>query len=133
MDAEARLFGRLCAEPASTPGPARLASLIGHLRALLSTRAGSSLLDASYGLPDLTDLAHAATPHGVEIARLIAACVCRHEPRLRDVSVQAAPMSAEAPTTLGFTLRATLDDGAPLRLAGHLTPGGQLSLIPQAP
>ena len=96
-----------------------------HLELLLNTRAGSSLLDSTYGLPDLTELTHAMTAEGGTLAALITDAVRRHEPRLADLRVEAAPA---APGRLAFALRARLADGTPLRLRGRLGRGGRVSL-----
>lgn len=125
-----RLLARLASPRPAHPADAaaRLAAIVDHLGALLNTRAGSSLLDPTYGLPDLTDHAHATCDRSAAIARLVEASVRAHEPRLAGVVVRAEAPSDDAPACVRFALSAALSDGSPLQLRGHIGRGGRVEL-----
>lgn len=130
MHADDRLLGSIGSR-SRKHGPhdsARLQAVLTHLAALLNTRAGSSLLDPTYGLPDLTHHAHATEIQADSLAQRIATCVRRHEPRLTQLAVRAEPPCEAAPQGLRFAITASLADGTPLRLMGQLDHGGRVSL-----
>lgn len=130
MDDAPSLLARMRAprSPRQRDAHTRLDAVRAHLEVLLNTRAGSSLLDPTYGLPDLTDHMLAGTSRDGRVARLIEACVGRHEPRLTRVSVHEIPRDEAHPTRLGFALTAALRDGTPLRLSGHIGHGTRVAL-----
>jgi type VI secretion system protein len=121
------MFNRMRSRALTGREPTREADVLAHLRLLLNVRRGASALDAEYGLPDLTDLAH-RIPEGLPmLQRILSETIARHEPRLRNVIVRGLPSPADAPQ-LRFEVLAALSDGAPLRFQTVLSHGGQVSV-----
>ncbi len=100
-------------------------AILEHVLVLLNTRQGSSALDPSYGLPDLTDLTH-NVPEGVPaLQRMIVEAIQRYEPRLKSVHVRPLPLAPGA-LTLSFEVRAQLARGGAFRFETKVCRGGQI-------
>ena len=86
-----RLFDRInCQSKASSLSPSRTAvdSVVEHLRRMLNSRQGSTLMNPSYGMPDFSDL-RAEVPDSVsDIEALIAGVIRACEPRLSQIAVK---------------------------------------------
>lgn len=82
-------------------------SVIAHLRELLNTQQGSTLMDPFYGMPEFSDL-RAGVPDSVQkIEKLISNVVKTYEPRLRGVSV--SYMHQDEQLILYFQIKGVLD------------------------
>lgn len=107
----------------------QIASVVDHLKKLLNSRQGTTLMDESYGMPDFTDL-RAAFPDSVrDIERSIALTIERFEPRLTDVNVDF--MEQDEQMTLYFQIRASLnaeDEPMPIHLQSTLDAGGKMAV-----
>lgn len=103
------------------------ASILAHLTELLNARQGDSAIDASYGLPDLTDFAH-RVPEGVPVLqRSIADTIRRHEPRLCKVQVNAEARELAGPRlSVQFEVTAELSRGGAVRFRTEVTPCGRV-------
>ncbi len=86
-----RLFDRIRSQGEKTSmSPSRTAmdSVVEHLRRLLNSRQGSTLMDPFYGMPDFSDL-RAEVPDSVaDIEALISGVIRTCEPRLCQVAVK---------------------------------------------
>ncbi|HEX5657566.1 MAG TPA: type VI secretion system baseplate subunit TssE [Polyangiales bacterium] len=102
-------------------------SILVHLSELLNARHGDSSLDPTYGLPDLTDLAH-RVPEGIPVLqRSIAETIRRHEPRLARVHVATSRTEVAGPrASLHFEVQAELAGGGTLRFHTEVAPGGRV-------
>ncbi len=107
-----RMFDRIRHGSLSAPGceaAARMAveSVVRHLRQLLNTQQGSTLIDPDYGMPEFADL-RAEVPDSVsKIENMIEKVVVRYEPRLRRVSVRY--MYQDDQLVLYFQIKGVLD------------------------
>jgi type VI secretion system protein len=107
-----RLFDRIRSHsyPANESKDAsRLAvdSVVAHLRQLLNTQQGSTLMDPFYGMPEFSDL-RAGVPDSVrKIEKLISNVVKKYEPRLQNVSV--SYMHQDEQLILYFRIKGVLD------------------------
>lgn len=104
-------------------------SVVDHLKKLLNTRQGSTLMDSAYGMPDLMEF-RAALPDSVtEIQKLISRTITTYEPRLKDVSVEF--MFQDDAQTLFFQILAVLDrnkNAFPVSLESTLDTGGRMGV-----
>lgn len=82
-------------------------SVVAHLRQLLNTQQGTTLMDPFYGMPEFSDL-RAGVPDSVQkIEKLISNVVKTYEPRLRSVSV--SYMHQDDQLILYFQIKGVLD------------------------
>ncbi|MFA6012435.1 MAG: type VI secretion system baseplate subunit TssE [Desulfobacteraceae bacterium] len=82
-------------------------SVVSHLRQLLNTQQGTTLMDPFYGMPEFADL-RAGVPDSVQkIEKLISNVVKAYEPRLRSVSV--SYMHQDEQLILYFQIKGVLD------------------------
>lgn len=101
-------------------------SILEHVQALLNTRQGSSRLDASYGIPDITDVLH-SLPGGMAVLRsMIEECIRRHEPRLANIRVAALAKDDEAALHLRFEVHARLAGGGSIRFETEVSRAGRV-------
>ncbi|MEY4508361.1 MAG: type secretion system needle hub protein TssE [Pseudomonadota bacterium] len=98
-----------------------------HLSTLLNTRQGSSALDLTYGLPDITDFTHNIPGAIPLLERLIVDAIQRYEPRLSHVQVRSSTVHTDA-LSLSFEVSAQLVGGGSLRFQTTLSAGGQVSV-----
>lgn len=107
----------------------QIASVVDHLKKLLNSRQGSTLMDPEYGMPDFTDL-RATFPDSVrDIERSISRTIERFEPRLTNVKVDF--MEQDERLTLYFQIRAMLtSDDMPMdiHLQSTLDAGGKMAV-----
>jgi type VI secretion system protein len=103
-------------------------SVVDHLKKLLNSRQGTTLMDTAFGMPDFTDL-RATFPDSVrDIERSIAQTIEHYEPRLKQVDVDFMDQD-ERNLTLFFQIRAILEsDEAPFNiyLESTLDAGGKM-------
>lgn len=102
-------------------------SVLEHLRTLLNTRQGSSLLDPLYGTPDFTDSLHDFPRGLITLQRAIETAIRRGEPRLQAVSVRPSARE-ENSLVLSFDVAGRLEGGAVIRFRTEVTRGGQIQL-----
>ncbi len=106
-------------------------SVIAHLRCILNTRQGSVPLDASFGVPDFTNLAGGLSGGSVrDMESAIREVITRYEPRLRAPQV-ALRADAGDPMSLRFDVDGRLDvDGQdiPLHLSTIVGSNGKVSV-----
>ena len=93
----------------------RLRSVLGNLQRLFNTRQGSLAHVPEFGLPDITDISHAAPDRVEALRRDIREAVERFEPRLRRVRVEQERRDAAA-SHLVFLLVAELVPGGRIQL-----------------
>jgi len=102
-------------------------SIVAHLQDLLNTRAGESLSAPDFGIVDFADVVHNFPEATQVLQQSIRATILKYEPRLRNVSVHAAP-STDA-QTVAFEISARLASGQQrgvFRVRTELTPTGQM-------
>lgn len=101
-------------------------SILEHVQALLNTRQGSSRLDPSYGIPDITDVLH-SLPGGMAVLRsMIEECIRRHEPRLTNIRVAALAKDDDAALHLRFEVQARLASGGSIRFETEVSRAGRV-------
>jgi type VI secretion system protein len=105
-----------------------VAAIVEHLGALLNTRQGNSALDASYGLPDFTDVMH-TFPRGLALlCDGIARAIERNEPRLQNVEVEPSLRDANN-LIMHFLIRAELArTGSPVQFDTSMTQTGKVDI-----
>jgi type VI secretion system protein len=107
-----RLFDRIRSNTFPTrdsEDTSRLAvdSVVAHLRQLLNTQQGTTLMDPLYGMPEFADL-RAGVPDSVtDIERLITEVIQTYEPRLKNAKVEY--MYQDDQLILYFQIRGVLD------------------------
>jgi type VI secretion system protein len=100
-------------------------SILEHVQTLLNTRQGSSQLDASYGIPDITDVLH-SLPGGMPVLRgMIEDCIRRHEPRLAGIRV-ASLARDDTELYLRFEVQAKLATGGSIRFETEVSRAGRV-------
>jgi type VI secretion system protein len=83
-------------------------SVAEHLKKLLNSRQGTTLMDIDYGMPDFTDL-RASYPDSVQdIEQTIKNTIMRYEPRVKKVDVHFM-FQDEQNLTLFFEISAVLE------------------------
>ncbi|MBU1169350.1 MAG: type VI secretion system baseplate subunit TssE [Proteobacteria bacterium] len=104
-------------------------SVVDHLKKLLNSRQGTTLMDIGFGMPDFTSL-RATFPDSVrDIERSIAQTIERYEPRLNQVGVLFVDQDEHL--TLFFQIQATLiSETEPLNiyLESTLDAGGKMAV-----
>lgn len=106
-------------------------SILAHLRRILNTRQGSVPIDASFGVPDFTNLAGSfATGTTGQMIEDMNRMIQRYEPRLRQPQVTFADTQDEV-LTLAFSITGLIavdDREIPIRLSSHVAANGQVIL-----
>jgi type VI secretion system protein len=131
-----RLFERIREWPGKGKNPSfhsgnGVGSVVNHLKQLLNSRQGSTLIDRSYGMPDFTAL-RATFPDSIrDMERSITRTIERYEPRLKQVDVDFVEQD-ERDMTLYFHIHALLDSGqgetTAIYLESTLDAGGKMAV-----
>lgn len=85
-------------------------SVVQHLRRLLNSKEGTTLMDKAFGMPDFTDLAVTFPDSVREIEKTISDTIERYEPRLTQVDVTFV-FQDDQNLTLFFQIAAQLETG----------------------
>jgi type VI secretion system protein len=105
-----------------------LSSVVHHLQRLLNTRRGNAAIDPEYGVPDLSRLVGGATaPDGARVEQLVRQVIERYEPRVRQVAVRFAGLTADG-LGLRLEIEAAIEHAGsrlPLRLRPTVLPDGR--------
>lgn len=88
------------------------ASVLDHLQAMFTTRAGSALGASDYGILSVTDIVRLCPDAVDEVVKSIRRTVNKYEPRLANVRVTQLPGEPERDATIRFEITADLLDGS---------------------
>lgn len=110
------------------PRPREHDLVLAHLQALLNTHLGESLSSPLLGILDFADIVHGFPASTQVLALSIRSTVLLHEPRLRDVTVQA--VESADPLALAFEISARFSDPtrSPLRARTELSASGHFHI-----
>lgn len=109
------------------------AAVVRHLKQMLSTRQGSSITCADYGVPDVTHLLHDLPEAIALIQRGVKASIQLYEPRLKNVQIRHVRNSNEVgQPAMAFEISGhiLLPDGRrqPIRIGTSLDEHGNVEL-----
>lgn len=105
-------------------------SVVLHLKKLLNTRQGTTLVDVNYGMPDFTDLKLLFPDSVREIEKSISSTIETYEPRLSQVKVDFL-FQDEQNLSLLFHIEASLKtekDLIDVHLESSLDAGGKMKI-----
>ena len=105
-------------------------SIVAHLRQMLNSRRGHSLIAPDYGLPDLTEVLRTYPSSLTVVEDSIRLSIERHEPRLTDVAVKLIE-SEDDILSLSFEIRARFaaNRGLELRVRTETAEDGTFRLV----
>jgi type VI secretion system protein len=107
-------------------------AVIGHLKKMLATKAGTSKTCPDYGVPDITHLLHDMAEATALMQRGVKLSIQSYEPRLKNVQVR--PMKVEVQGQVGMMFEITghvlLPDGKrqALRFGAAIDDKGQIGI-----
>lgn len=85
--------------------------MLEHLRAIFSTRAGSALVGAEYGIVSVTDILHSCPDAIGDVLKSIQAAIRKYEPRLINPVVKHVAGADGSDVKIRFEIGADLMDG----------------------
>lgn len=108
-----------------------VSSILGHLQRILNTRQGSVPIDASFGVPDFTNLAGSfSTGTTDQIIQDMSRMIQRYEPRLRQPKIMFSSSQDEV-LSLAFSISGMVNidnHDIAVRLTSRVAANGQVSL-----
>lgn len=85
-------------------------SVLDHLRLMCTTRLGTMITSPTFGVPDLSEIAHAFPDAITVLTRALKQSIADHEPRLKNVVIRHVP-NEDAVLTLRFEISGTVMNG----------------------
>ena len=88
------------------------AAVMEHLREMFTTRAGSALVAADYGICSVTDIVHSCPDAIEDVLKSIRSTIKKYEPRLVSFSVKHVSGSELRDATIRFEISGDIQNGA---------------------
>jgi type VI secretion system protein len=85
-------------------------SVLDHLRLMCTTRLGTMITSPTFGVPDLSEIAHAFPDAITVLTKALKQSIADHEPRLKNVVIRHVP-NEDAVLTLRFEISGTVMNG----------------------